>query len=84
MILKGGINALFYPVEATHSLYLQEVRGSRRYLLKALSNISKHGILDTKKLENDLITVTSIGVRDVEFTCRVHFERLPQEIKKCI
>jgi len=47
-----------------------------------VTNIRKNGVLNTKKLGDELLTVTSVGVRNVEFTCRVHFQRLPEEIKK--
>jgi len=74
--------ANFYPVGTKDSWFLKNTKGKEIFKLKAVTNIRQDNELKCKKLGDKVKRLDCKKYTTNKYTCQVHFERLPKEIKK--
>ena len=81
---KAGapLNATFYPRNHHHHWFLKDLSTGKKHSFKSVHLIRKNGILESKKLKDFPLTILANKKTQTIFTCRVHFDRLPNSSKK--
>lgn len=77
-------DAIFYATTGEHPWFLKDCFSEKKYELKEVTNIKKNGNLEKEKLSaSDILWKMAADVKnETVFTCQVHFEKLPNDVKR--
>ena len=83
-VCKSGkyTSAIFYPPGGKHPWYLKGRDVRKNFYLKEIRNVRRNGKLMKSKVRSSSYSIAAIdGVGFTIFSCEVHFERLPNNVK---
>lgn len=72
----------FHPRNHQYHWFLKDLSTGKKYSFKSIRNIRKNGILQSKQLKDFPLKILSDEKTQSVFTCRVHFDRLPNSSKE--
>lgn len=74
-------SAIFYPRNHRYHWFLKDLSTGKKRSFKAVRMIRKDGDLKSKQLADFPLSIPANEKTSTVFTCRVHFERLPDSSK---
>ena len=74
--------AIFYPLNHQHHWFLKDLSTNKKYSFKSVRFIRKDGKLQSKQLTDFPLRIAANEKGQTIFTCRVHFDRLPNTTRK--
>ncbi len=77
-----GISAIFYPPGGEYPWYLRHRKSGKSYNLQAIKNIRRNSELLVRRLKRRSEYPSLDGFGYTVFSCEVHFERLPNDVKE--
>ena len=75
------LNAVFYPLNHHFHWFLKDLSTGKKHSFKSVRKIRKDGNLISKQLSDFPLTILANKNTQTIFTCRVHFDRLPNSSK---
>jgi hypothetical protein len=76
------LNAVFYPTNHKYSWFLKDLSTGKKYFCKSVRRIQKNGTLESQQLDDFPLTILADEKTQTVFTCRVHFDRLPNSSRE--
>jgi hypothetical protein len=78
---KVDLSAIFYPRNHRYHWFLKDLSTGKKHPFKAVRKLRKDGDLKSKQLADFPLSIPANEKTSTVFTCRVHFERLPDSSK---
>jgi hypothetical protein len=79
---KPYMSITFHPRNHQHHWFLKDLSTGKKHAFKSVRNIRKNGNLEFEELKDFPIKIEANKDIQSVFTCRVHFDRLPNSSKE--
>lgn len=76
------LEAIFYPTNHKYSWFLKDLSSGKKYFCKSIRRVQKNGTLESQQLADFPLRIPSDKKTQTVFTCRVHFDRLPNSSRE--
>jgi hypothetical protein len=73
---------ILYPENHKYHWFLKDVSTGKKYSFKSVRNIRKNGVLNSTELKDFPLKIPADKKTQTVFTCRVHFDRLPNSTRE--